>query len=281
MIAVGRPSAERDLSGFQVGNPSRAMVGTNAGTFYGTIRGAGCWVFLYQDANGWQYANARCAQATGLIPGPQAMVWVSGCANVRDAPGLSSRVLTCLPNRTIVDVDSAPVYADAYIWWHVAGRGWMSHDFLVEPTASPTKPSGWQTFVNAVLGYTIDLPGDWFAFGRLGDPRSDSFSNERNGGAPLALSQNGVLFNVFRDRTGCPTQPAPSSGQALLVQGQTIILTAPTNFAVPGGEGGAGSRAYVSMSGSCYYFVFQSPQTAALDNVRSALTGIVQSMRPA
>jgi hypothetical protein len=133
MIAAGRPAAQRDILGFQIGNPSRAMVGTNAGTFYGTASGTGCWVFLYQDAAGWHYVNARCAQGTGSIPGPQDNVWVSGCANVRDAPSLGGRVVACLPNGTLVDADSAPVYADSHLWWHLAGRGWMAHDFLVAP----------------------------------------------------------------------------------------------------------------------------------------------------
>ena len=130
MIAVGQPAAERDQPGFQVGNPSRAMVGTKAGTFYGPGPGAGCFVFLYQDASGWHYVNVRCAQATGNIPGPQDLVKVSGCANVRDAPGLNSRVIACLPNGTTVDVDSAPIYVDGHIWWHLAGRGWMVHGNL-------------------------------------------------------------------------------------------------------------------------------------------------------
>ena len=148
MIAAGKPAAERDLQAvdaktcsgsqacFQVGNPSRAMVGTSAGTFYGQLGGAsggggaGCFVFLYQDVAGWHYVNVRCAQATGSIPGPQDLVKVSGCANVRDAPGLSSHVVACLTNGTIVDVDSAPVYLDGHIWWHLNGRGWMAHEFL-------------------------------------------------------------------------------------------------------------------------------------------------------
>jgi hypothetical protein len=156
MIAVGRPAAERDLglkdgsscSGtdncFWVGNPSRAAVGSEAGIFYGTTGsasgtggGAGCTVFLYHDATGWHYVNARCAQATGYMPGIQDRVWVSGCANVRETPGLSGRILACLPNQTVVDVDSAPVYRDGHIWWHLAGRGWMAHDFLVAPKSAP------------------------------------------------------------------------------------------------------------------------------------------------
>src|SRR5947199_1363899 len=149
MIEVGKPAAQRELhavdasqcSGsqacFRVGSPTRAMVGTNAGTFYGTLGcaagascgGSGCYLFLYQDAAGWHFVNVRCAQATGDIPGPQDLVKVSGCANVRDAPGLSSHVVACLTNGTIVDVDSAPVYLDGHIWWHLNGRGWMAHEF--------------------------------------------------------------------------------------------------------------------------------------------------------
>ena len=148
MIEVGKPAAERELhavdasqcSGnqacFRIGSPTRAMVGTNAGTFYGQLGGASggggtsCFVFLYQDASGWHYVNVRRAQATGDIPGPQDLVKVSGCAKVRDAPGLSSHEVACLPNGTIVNVDSAPVYLDSLIWWHLSGRGWMAHENL-------------------------------------------------------------------------------------------------------------------------------------------------------
>jgi hypothetical protein len=48
---------------------------------------------------------------------------------------LTAKVLGCLGNGTLVDVDSAPVYRDKHIWWHLAGRGWMAHDFLVDPKA--------------------------------------------------------------------------------------------------------------------------------------------------
>lgn len=153
MIAVGRPAIEADygwrdwsvcVNGeqcFEVGSPSRAMVGTNAGTFYGIDGqypggglGSGCWVFLYEDSGGWHYVNAGCAQAQGYVPGPADRVFVTpGCAHVRDAPGLSSRVLDCLGNGTNVNVDSAPIYLDGHIWWHLAGHGWMAHDFLVAP----------------------------------------------------------------------------------------------------------------------------------------------------
>jgi hypothetical protein len=153
MIAVGKPAIEADygwpdwstcVNGqqcYEVGNPSRAMVGTNAGTFYGIYGqypggglGSPCWVFLFQDSSGWHYANAGCAQARGYVPGPGDRVFVNpGCANVRDVPSLSGKVIACLNNGTTVDVDSAPTYVDGHIWWHLAGHGWMAHDFLVAP----------------------------------------------------------------------------------------------------------------------------------------------------
>jgi hypothetical protein len=151
MIAVGRPGAERELglkdwsacSGsqqcFQVANPSGALVGTDAGMFRGGSScktfcgGAACTVFLYRDAGGWHYVNARCYQDSGYVPGRQDHVFVTGCANFRSLPSLTAKVLGCLGNGTLVDVDSAPVYRDKHIWWHLAGRGWMAHDFLVAP----------------------------------------------------------------------------------------------------------------------------------------------------
>jgi hypothetical protein len=86
MIAVGRPGAEQSLKlgdwsscsdqqwCFQVGTPSRAMVGTNAGTFYGRVAtlnelggGAACWVFLYEDAAGWHFVNADALRTWALF----------------------------------------------------------------------------------------------------------------------------------------------------------------------------------------------------------------------
>lgn len=152
MIAAGRPALEtafklKDWSVctvgeycFQVGDPSRAMIGTNAGTFYGRFGaypqggfGAACWAFLYLDSHGWHYDDGVCTQYGGL-PSAQDNVFVATCANVRDAPGLDSHVIGCFNNGTPVSVDSAPVYADGYIWWHLTGRGWMAHDYLVDPS---------------------------------------------------------------------------------------------------------------------------------------------------
>jgi hypothetical protein len=147
MIGVGRPAAEkangwRDASAcpsgqacFRVLVPAQAKVGTDAGTFragYGSsVGGSACWVFMYEDSKGWHYVNTACVQNSGSNPATgDDYVAVTGCANFRLAPGLAGAVLGCLGKGTTVNVDSAPVYRDGHVWWHLEGRGWMAHDFL-------------------------------------------------------------------------------------------------------------------------------------------------------
>jgi hypothetical protein len=153
MLSVGRPAVEAKYglkpiatcrngdNCFIVRSPLVAIVGTNAGVFSGSIGlypdgglGCGVLVFLSYDSTGWHYVNSGCVQNGGFWPGVIDQVFVSsGCANVRTSPSLSATVLACLPAHTQVSVDSAPVYADAHIWWHLAGRGWMVHDYLLAP----------------------------------------------------------------------------------------------------------------------------------------------------
>lgn len=153
MLAVGRPAVEAKYhlipfatckngdTCFIVGNPLSAIVGTDAAVFSGATGlfpqgglGSACVVYLSHDSAGWHYVNSACAQNSGFWPGRDDHVFVSsGCANVRTTPGLTSKVVSCLPANTVVSVDSAPVFADGHIWWHLAGRGWMAHDFLVAP----------------------------------------------------------------------------------------------------------------------------------------------------
>lgn len=153
MLAAGRPAVEAKYglkpiascrngdNCFMVGNPLGAIVGTNAGVFGGSIGqyptgSLGCIaiVFLRYDSTGWHYVDSACYQNPGGVPGPFDHVSVaSGCANVRTSPSLSATVLACLRAQTEVAVDSAPVYADSHIWWHLAGRGWMVHDYLLAP----------------------------------------------------------------------------------------------------------------------------------------------------
>ncbi len=153
MLAAARPSVESKYrlkpiatcqngdSCFIVSNPLLAIVGTNAAVFGGAIGvypqgglGCGVLVFLSQDSAGWHYVNSGCVQNSGFLPGKLDHVFVSsGCVNVRTSPSMNGSVLACLPANTEVEVDSAPVYADSHIWWHLAGRGWMVHDFLIAP----------------------------------------------------------------------------------------------------------------------------------------------------
>ena len=152
MIAAGKKPAEAflhlgdsDSCGQQQSclftDHSQGSIGINAGRFTaeqgcpGGCGGAGCVVYLYEDAGGWHFVNAGCAQSPGYLPGAQDLVRVSGggCANVREEPGTRGRVVACLPDQTQVDVDSAPVYTEGKIWWHLKAKGWMAHDFLIAP----------------------------------------------------------------------------------------------------------------------------------------------------
>jgi hypothetical protein len=158
MITVGKPGIEHELgladsgscSGpstcFQVGSPSRAMVGTDAGTFYGMsvsssgVPVAGCYLFLHRDSAGWHYDNGRCVTGVEQIPSAIDQVYTdSGCVNVRDAPSISGHVIWCLQPGTKVFVDSAPTYATGHIWWHLQCLGWMAHDFLVLPLGQTSR----------------------------------------------------------------------------------------------------------------------------------------------
>lgn len=159
MIAVGRPGIEKELglddastcsatsTCFQVGNPSRAMIGSDAGTLYGVSSSssglplAGCYLFLHRDSAGWHYDNGRCITAVEQIPSAIDQVYAtSGCVDVLDTPSSSGQVVDCLPAHSRVDVDSAPTYATGHIWWHLACLGWMEHDFLVLPQGQTSAP---------------------------------------------------------------------------------------------------------------------------------------------
>jgi hypothetical protein len=127
---------------FIVGTPLLAIVGTEAAVFGGAIGaypngslGCSALVFMSHDSAGWHYVNSGCVQNGGFMPGKFDHVFVSnGCANVRSAPSVTSSVVACLTSGTQVEVDSAPTFAEGHLWWHLAGKGWMAHDFLLSPT---------------------------------------------------------------------------------------------------------------------------------------------------
>ena len=153
MLAVVRPAIEtkyglKPIANCRTGDVclivpagSTATVGTNAAVFGGAIgrypdASLGCFVqaYLSHDSAGWHYVNSGCFQNPGMFPQGDDHVWISsGCANVRTEPSLAARVVACLAPQTPVFVNSAPVFADSHIWWHLAGRGWMAHDFLLRP----------------------------------------------------------------------------------------------------------------------------------------------------
>jgi hypothetical protein len=96
--------------------------------------GRGCEAFVYSDAGGWHYLNAVCALPDQLSPvvGRDATVHVPGdCANVHVAVRLNSPIAACLQDGTSVRIDGGPDYVDGKLWWHLKGRGWMAHEFLL------------------------------------------------------------------------------------------------------------------------------------------------------
>lgn len=100
--------------------------------------GAGsCYAYVFFANGFWHYTPpVVCPNQSGYNPvlGATDHVAVPGsCANVRLSPGLSSRILDCLKDGTVVSIDpDAPRYVDKHIWWSIDGhRGWMAHDFLI------------------------------------------------------------------------------------------------------------------------------------------------------
>jgi hypothetical protein len=113
--------------------------------------GAGGVCFIYTLHNSaWRFLDMVCAGPESGVMWPDkgefdyVQIAGGGCANVRDRPGLSGRVVACLPAGTRVTIDGGPTYivepqpsgqtVVSHVWWHLTGRGWMAHDFLVPPT---------------------------------------------------------------------------------------------------------------------------------------------------
>ena len=101
--------------------------------FDGTIN---CYSYVYYESGSWHYLPPAICPLAPVAPWPGAWVQVvvgSSCANVRIAPGLSAKVVTCLKNLTLVNIDNVfPTYVDGHIWWSVNNRqGWMANDLLI------------------------------------------------------------------------------------------------------------------------------------------------------
>jgi hypothetical protein len=95
-----------------------------------------CFAYVF-FASAWHPTSpVLCTSQVGFypLPGQPDRVRVPGsCANVRQAPSLNSKVVTCLKDGTQVSIDSAfPQYVDGHIWWSINGhQGWMAHDYLI------------------------------------------------------------------------------------------------------------------------------------------------------
>ncbi|HYM97192.1 MAG TPA: hypothetical protein VET26_07825 [Candidatus Sulfotelmatobacter sp.] len=140
------PSAQHPecLVGGTMTMGDRAAYGqfTNSGTGGGSV----CFGYVFQDAAGWHSLDAVCVQ-NGVNPvvGQSDAVTVSGggCANVRQSPGLTGKVVACLADATRVQIDGGPNYVEnaagqvGFLWWHLAGKGWMAHQFLLNVAAGP------------------------------------------------------------------------------------------------------------------------------------------------
>jgi hypothetical protein len=104
---------------------------------------AACYIYTVEDTTGWHFLDMTCAVPEGDVFGPDVgsfdsvRVPAGSCANVRDAPGLGGKVLTCISAGTTVKVDGGPDYVVevppnvSHLWWHIQDKGWMAHDFLV------------------------------------------------------------------------------------------------------------------------------------------------------
>jgi len=104
---------------------------------------ASCGLYLIASGAGWQAFDGRCRlsaafPAVGTYGTVGLGMGETGCVNVHDSPSLSGRVVACLSDGTAVQIDDGPVYAPTgsnelatQYWWHVAGKGWMVHRYLV------------------------------------------------------------------------------------------------------------------------------------------------------
>jgi len=116
------------LAGQTVGTHAAAVVFSTASS-----GGRECAGYVFQRASGWQLLDVVCGLPNRLSPllGRDATVHAASlCAHVRSGPGLSSPVVGCLPDGTVIHLDGGPTYADGRLWWHEKA-GWMAHDFLL------------------------------------------------------------------------------------------------------------------------------------------------------
>lgn len=127
--------------------------GDHAGYFRAHIgsskSSSSCFIYTIDDASGWHFLDMACAGPESGVSWPDVgefdyvFVPAGSCANVRAAPGLTGRIVTCLPSGVTVTIDGGPNYvvepkpSISHVWWHIQGKGWMAHDFLVGTSYVP------------------------------------------------------------------------------------------------------------------------------------------------
>ena len=107
-----------------------------------------CGLYVVKDPSAWRTLDARCTSDPTAFPALDATGQVmlgmgeTGCVRVHAVPGISARVVACLKAGTTVTVDDGPYFlptaaskapngpAAIDLWWHIAGRGWMVHQYL-------------------------------------------------------------------------------------------------------------------------------------------------------
>lgn len=80
------------------------------------------------------------------------------CINLREGPGITAPVLTCLPDGLLVTIADGPITADGHVWWRLQGMGWAAGEFLaaVAP-ATPALRVGASATVDAGEGDCLNL----------------------------------------------------------------------------------------------------------------------------
>jgi hypothetical protein len=119
-----------------------SQVGTN-----GLLRT--CTVYGISTTSGWQYIDWNCKRLTTAFPsvGSSGHLGYSAkfenaprCINIHSAPGLTAKVVACVPVDTAVALDDGPYYLPEAssprddtlnLWWHIANLGWVVHHYLV------------------------------------------------------------------------------------------------------------------------------------------------------
>ncbi len=102
---------------------------------------------------------APAAPSVPLRSGVVARVAGAGdCANAREAPSLSGRIVKCLPDGTTVTVADGPVSADGRSWWKLDGLGWTAGDYLAGVSApTPSLRAGGRAVVDAGQGDCLNV----------------------------------------------------------------------------------------------------------------------------